>query len=76
MLRHLRPFANARRLHGRGELDELTDLADFLGERLSGQLAAHVAFDEFRLPANLALRVTFHVIYPAAPARSRVHIWR
>src|SRR5207302_7146052 len=28
---------------------------------------------EFRQPANLALRVTFTVIYPAAPAQSRVH---
>jgi hypothetical protein len=30
-------------------------------------------FDELRLPANLALRVTITVIYPAAPARSRIH---
>jgi hypothetical protein len=30
-------------------------------------------FDELRRPANLALRVTFDVIYPAAPAQSRVH---
>src|SRR5207249_1813213 len=29
--------------------------------------------DEFRKPANLALRVTFNVIYPPAPAQSRVH---
>jgi len=30
-------------------------------------------FDELRLPAKLALRVTLNVIYPAAPAQSRVH---
>src|SRR5439155_15332717 len=30
-------------------------------------------FDGLRRPANLALRVTFNVIYPAAPARIRVH---
>jgi hypothetical protein len=30
-------------------------------------------FDEVRLPAKLALRVTLNVIYPAAPAQSRVH---
>jgi len=30
-------------------------------------------FDELRRPANLAARVTFNVIYPAAPARIRVH---
>ncbi len=30
-------------------------------------------FDELRRRANLALRVTFNVIYPAAPARIRVH---
>ena len=36
VLRHLRPFANARQLHGCRELNELTDLADFLLERLSG----------------------------------------
>jgi hypothetical protein len=29
--------------------------------------------DEFRLPAKPALRVTLNVIYPAAPAQSRVH---
>jgi hypothetical protein len=29
-------------------------------------------FDELRRPANLALQVTFNVIYPAAPAYSRV----
>ena len=29
-------------------------------------------FDELRRPANLALQVTFNVIYPAAPAWSRV----
>ena len=29
-------------------------------------------FDELRQPANLALQVTFTVIYPAAPACSRV----
>ena len=29
-------------------------------------------FDELRRPANLALQVTFNVIYPAAPACSRV----
>jgi len=44
MLRRLRLFANARRLHGGRELNELTDLADFLLERLSGQLEAHIGF--------------------------------
>jgi hypothetical protein len=73
MRRYLRLFTNARRLHRCGELNELTDLADFLPEWLSGQLTSHVGFDEFRLPANLALRVTVNVIYSAAPAQSRVH---
>jgi len=30
------------------------------------------SFDELRLPSQLALRVTFDVIYPADPAQSRV----
>ena len=41
MLPNLRLFTNARRLHGCGELNELTGLTDFLLERLSGQLTAH-----------------------------------
>lgn len=32
-----------------------------------------VILTRFVSPANLALRVTFDVIYPAAPAQSRVH---
>jgi hypothetical protein len=35
-------------------------------------LIASPHFDELRRPANLALQVTFNVIYPAAPACSRV----
>ena len=35
-------------------------------------LIASQHFDELRRPANLALQVTFNVIYPPAPACSRV----
>jgi len=35
-------------------------------------LIASPHFDELRRRANLALQVTFNVIYPAAPASSRV----
>ena len=35
-------------------------------------LIASPHFDELRRPANLALQVTFNVIYPAAPVSSRV----
>jgi hypothetical protein len=47
----------------------------FFGDFLFGSEFANVLgyFDELRLPANLALRVTLNVSYPAAPARSRVH---
>jgi hypothetical protein len=48
-----------------------TDLESlFFGNFLFSSLFANVLcdFDEFRLPANLALRVTFNVIYPSAPA--------
>ncbi len=40
-----------------------------------GGVLAHILsdLDEFRQPANLALRVTLNVIYPSAPAQSRVH---
>ena len=38
--------------------------------RLSHRVPPH--FDELRRPANLALQVTFNVIYSAAPACSRV----
>jgi hypothetical protein len=34
------------------------------------EFLAHIGLDEFRLPANLALRVTFNVIYPAAPLKA------
>src|SRR6476660_3607526 len=40
---------------------------------LSVHLIASPHFDELRRPANLALQVTFTVIYPAAPAQSRVN---
>jgi hypothetical protein len=36
-------------------------------------LLSHFGFDELRRPANLALRMTFNIIYPAAPAQSGVH---
>jgi hypothetical protein len=39
----------------------------------SRQFAARFGFDEVRLPANLALEVTFNVIRPAVPTQSRVH---
>jgi len=42
-----------------------------LALRAAGHLIAPPYFDELRRPANLAL-VTFNVIYPAAPACSRV----
>jgi len=38
----------------------------------AARLIASPNFDELRRPANLALQVTFNVIYPAAPAYSRV----
>ena len=44
-------------------------------EQLCG-FVAHFGFDELRRPANLALRVTLNVIYPAAPAQSGVHFLR
>jgi hypothetical protein len=55
MLRHLCLFANARRLHRCGELNELTDLADFLLERLSGQLTAHVGVHGLGMSKSLQI---------------------
>jgi len=52
MLRHLGLFTNGRRLHRCREFNQLTDLADFLLERLSGQLTAHIdvhGFGRFKL---------------------------
>ena len=52
MVRHLGLFTNARRLHRYREFNELTDLADFLLERLSSEGTAQIdvhGFGRFKL---------------------------
>src|SRR5438045_3915491 len=50
-------------------------LAGFIEWQLR-TLLSHFGFDELRRSANLAPRMTFNIIYPAAPAQSRVHFLR
>jgi hypothetical protein len=65
------PFSAIRELSASDQLGLL-----FFGDFLLCSKFPNVFgdFDEHRQPANLALRLTFNVIYPAAPAQSRVHV--